>query len=752
MEYKEPSIMHKDVAITQSEPCRWFAREVQMLAGVLASLRADGTLSASQDKQIRLFCQLTPTASAWQRFLMRLFSTLGLLALAIGLLFFIASNWPSMAPLSRFVLVEMVVLALTILVWWRWSQWVASVALIALGLVLGALLGLYGQTYQSGAQSWQLFQVWTLILLPLALVSRQNSLWFFSWLTANIGYVCYFSSGASFSDGVFNTVEFAPFWAMFLSVILQFICLAMREAIARYVAARIPHSPWAGRWFSRTIASYLMFSLTLLMVRAIAHNADGYDFSACLLWLVVMVTGYWCYRYRTPDLFMLTLGIVSLMSVGIALLCLWSDSWFIHNGITGLSLLFFLIMLWLVAGGIMLLTLLRRLLGNASQGSAQGQLSELLNLLQHYQLAGDELWQHMQFVHLGSLLPWYVRTALAVVGWLAGGFSLLLLMSLSLTGMDGTGIMAGCSLVLALLARFLLASKSITLQQIGLVWAIAATGGIYLSGFLSWDVDISRDACLFFVIFLPVLVVLFFAISHDIYRLMAAVCAFLTLMVALSAVMRSWLLSFIGFSHFAYVESLPFALITCGLVVLWAALLLYQHHCSSRHYKFLMPLLNAVPISLMIIALLTVHASYQQNWLSLWADHFSSSSMMLGCGMGIGVIVVAAVLMHNHKSALSGLFFLLALVVGALAPFAPGLALGVVLLLFARYQGSLVWLVVSVLFLSCYLFDWYYFLEVSLLKKSLWLCVYGVLALLFCYVVRCLLPTANNDKGTVYAG
>lgn len=80
-----------------------------------------------------------------------------------------------------------------------------------------------------------------------------------------------------------------------------------------------------------------------------------------------------------------------------------------------------------------------------------------------------------------------------------------------------------------------------------------------------------------------------------------------------------------------------------------------------------------------------------------------------------------------------------ALICGAAALYAPGIGLGLWLILMARYQGSLGLLVVSGGFMVLYVIGWYYFLEVILLQKSL-LLVSGLVLLGLAWGVKKVLP------------
>ena len=93
----------------------------------------------------------------------------------LGLIFAIAANWSGLPRTVQFALLQ------------------AAVGLGALGLIarpglrqplglwcllaIGGLLAFFGQTYQTGADTWQLFALWAGLALPLALGVRSDALW-----------------------------------------------------------------------------------------------------------------------------------------------------------------------------------------------------------------------------------------------------------------------------------------------------------------------------------------------------------------------------------------------------------------------------------------------------------------------------------------------------------------------------------------------------------------------------------------------
>lgn len=93
----------------------------------------------------------------------------------LGLIFFVAANWDSLGRAGQFGLLQ----GLTLLT-------CAGAAFLAraraplslLGLLsIGGLFAYFGQTYQTGADAWQLFALWTTLALPLAFGARSDVVW-----------------------------------------------------------------------------------------------------------------------------------------------------------------------------------------------------------------------------------------------------------------------------------------------------------------------------------------------------------------------------------------------------------------------------------------------------------------------------------------------------------------------------------------------------------------------------------------------
>ena len=92
-----------------------------------------------------------------------------------GVMLWVAANWETLGHFGRFALLQILFLVMCM------GAVLKPSARIPLGLValltIGGLFAYFGQTYQTGADPWQLFAVWAVLALPLAVSVRSDVLW-----------------------------------------------------------------------------------------------------------------------------------------------------------------------------------------------------------------------------------------------------------------------------------------------------------------------------------------------------------------------------------------------------------------------------------------------------------------------------------------------------------------------------------------------------------------------------------------------
>ncbi|MEF9966527.1 MAG: DUF2157 domain-containing protein [Comamonas sp.] len=97
------------------------------------------------------------------------------LLVASGLIFWVAANWQNQSRWFKLGLIEGT-LALSVLAACLWPR-LRLAALFCATLVLGGLLAYVGQTYQTGADAWQLFAAWAALALIWVALAASDLLW-----------------------------------------------------------------------------------------------------------------------------------------------------------------------------------------------------------------------------------------------------------------------------------------------------------------------------------------------------------------------------------------------------------------------------------------------------------------------------------------------------------------------------------------------------------------------------------------------
>jgi uncharacterized membrane protein len=154
------------------DPAAW--RETAADRALLRSWQAAGALAGPLPPEDRA----DPGPAQWRAFLDRFSLWLGVALCAAGLICFIAANWDALGKIERLAGAQALVVLSTLAALRLGVSRVAGQAALWLATIaLGALLALIGQTYQTGADTWELFALWTVLALPWTLAARNAAQW-----------------------------------------------------------------------------------------------------------------------------------------------------------------------------------------------------------------------------------------------------------------------------------------------------------------------------------------------------------------------------------------------------------------------------------------------------------------------------------------------------------------------------------------------------------------------------------------------
>src|SRR5690349_19694804 len=122
-------------------------------------------LDASGRRRLEALAGLEDEPRAAAQWLPRIVAVAGAALAGFALILWIAANWNELGRFGRFALIE-AALAVTGIAAAVMRDARVGFALFAM-LSVGGLFAYFGQTYQTGADAWQLFALWALLALPL---------------------------------------------------------------------------------------------------------------------------------------------------------------------------------------------------------------------------------------------------------------------------------------------------------------------------------------------------------------------------------------------------------------------------------------------------------------------------------------------------------------------------------------------------------------------------------------------------------
>jgi uncharacterized membrane protein len=279
------------------------------------------------------------------QFVVRVVQLAGVLSLAAGVVFFIAANWAAFHVFGRFVLIEALLAAsVGIALWKTPPNAVGRYALLMAFILTGVLLALFGQTYQTGADVYELFLTWTVLGLLFAIAAQWSVAWGAWTFALNVAFAlfCGWQPQAGWFWVILADWDLALAELLLGPVLLNLLLWALCEYLS--------HTQWehiAPRWLGRFVLACAFAFGTWAGVVAIfgsefSSRGDPANDALVLIVLIGIFVAVAIYTLRQRrDVFPLALMAGSLIVLTTSGLIEHID--FDEIGI------FFILALWLIA-------------------------------------------------------------------------------------------------------------------------------------------------------------------------------------------------------------------------------------------------------------------------------------------------------------------------------------------------------------------------------------------------------------------
>lgn len=240
------------------------------------------------------------------------FMLVAALLLGAGLIFWIAANWQALGRGAKLGLIEaglLGALAAACLL-----PRARTGALLCAQLVLGGLLAFIGQTYQTGADAWQLFAGWALLSLIWVLSARSELLWTI-WIvisalalalwTGPHGLIGAFSFGSRQELGVASIT------------MTSWLLLGSIPTLVNLVP-KLRTGQTSGRWSHRVAVGLALTAWTSQAVASL-YMTNGFSSTWLLAAFLVCAVSWFSLRGPWRDLPTLAFGVLAANTLVMAL-------------------------------------------------------------------------------------------------------------------------------------------------------------------------------------------------------------------------------------------------------------------------------------------------------------------------------------------------------------------------------------------------------------------------------------------------
>lgn len=238
----------------------------------------------------------------WGQWGLVLLAVSGTVLILSGIVFFFAFNWGALSSFQKFAMLQAaVMLTAAGAALLSRKLLLSQLLLLASSVLVGVFLAVFGQIYQTGADPWQLFALWALLILPWTCLSGFVLQWLLWLALINLSLILWWDQmpwiWAAQEEGLMASLA-----------LLNGGFLIVREAFAHKSGFGWLRALWT-RWILAGMVLMPLFIplLTLLTADASSSLEIGSGLLALCSYGLVFV----CYRLVWPDVPVLTMWSLS---------------------------------------------------------------------------------------------------------------------------------------------------------------------------------------------------------------------------------------------------------------------------------------------------------------------------------------------------------------------------------------------------------------------------------------------------------
>jgi uncharacterized membrane protein len=172
--------------------------DTPVVPAVLHRLHEGGVISAEALRVGAETLDAPPTPTAWATFADRLLLFLGAALVLAGTIYFFAYNWDELGRFLQMGLLAGAIVAAVAGAAWqgargRFDHPSTQALVLGAAVLVGPLLGVFGTTYQTGADPFGLFLAWAGLTVAWAAVARLPALWLVQVVLWNVALALFWT-------------------------------------------------------------------------------------------------------------------------------------------------------------------------------------------------------------------------------------------------------------------------------------------------------------------------------------------------------------------------------------------------------------------------------------------------------------------------------------------------------------------------------------------------------------------------------
>lgn len=283
-------------------------------------------------------------ASSWYTWVNRMLLFLGSALVLAGIIFFFAYNWSKMERFFKFGLIEFGIISCIAISYYLGISRISSkILVLSASVLVGTLLAVYGQIYQTGADAFELFRGWALLIFGWVIISEFSALWFLWLVIVNTSVILFWKQVGQ------PTYSIRYEWLCLSVASLNCLALVFKELGLKYGMEWLKE-----KWFDTILLTAVLVSLSLPTIDLIVDTRDSNSVTvfAFVIWIIAVSSGYLFYRHKLRDMIPIATIVVNICVVFLTFI--WKN--LLHGNMgAGVALLFALIILGVVSSAAFLL-------------------------------------------------------------------------------------------------------------------------------------------------------------------------------------------------------------------------------------------------------------------------------------------------------------------------------------------------------------------------------------------------------------